>query len=156
MLPRHSTIHLFCSPEFVMVKKTAQNWRIFSNRWFCKYFIPVPYAKIRFPLLLATGSLHLLSSFATLLWGCPKCTNMEDLWGCVNFRKCFYHPSWRAGTLPGDVVTDASILAGAPLLALWAMLPGGTEVLAAEEVVVDNRDNRYFGTHSSLQPPLYF
>lgn len=81
---------------------------------------------------------------------------MEDLWGCVNFRKCFYHPSWRAGTLPGDVVTDASILAGAPLLALWAMLPGGTEVLAAEEVVVDNRDNRYFGTHSSLQPPLYF
>lgn len=30
-------------------------------------FIPVPYAKIRFPLLLATGSLHLLSSFATLL-----------------------------------------------------------------------------------------
>lgn len=31
-------------------------------------------------------------------------------------------------------MTDASILAGAPLLALWAMLPGGTEVLAAEEV----------------------
>lgn len=81
---------------------------------------------------------------------------MEVVWGCVNFRKCFYHPSWRAGTLPGDVVTDASILAGAPLLALWAMLPGGTEVLAAEEVVVDNRDNCYFGTHSSLQPPLYF
>lgn len=58
---------------------------------------------------------------------------MEVLWGCVDFRKCFYHPSRWAGTLPGDVVTDASVLARAPLLALRPMLPGGTEVLAAGE-----------------------
>lgn len=43
----------------------------------------------------------------------------------------FYHPSWRAGALSSDVVTDASVLAWAPLLALWAMLPGGTQVLTA-------------------------
>lgn len=59
-----------------------------------------------------------------------KCTNMEVLGGGV-----LYHPSRRAGALPGDVVTDASVLARAPLLALRAVLPGGTQVLTAVQGV---------------------
>lgn len=57
---------------------------------------------------------------------------MEVLGGVVRVsERVFYHPSWRAGAFPGDVVTDASVLARAPLLALWAVLPGGTQVLTA-------------------------
>lgn len=39
------------------------------------------------------------------------------------------HPSWWACTLPGHVVADASILAGASLLTLRPVLPRGAEIL---------------------------
>lgn len=116
----------------LIVKKAVQNWSIFSNRWFCKHFTSVPYAKICFSLLLATSSLHLLSSFATFFSFFCRDVQIWKFWGVVGVSEgVFYHPSWRAGALPGDVVADASVLARAPLLALWAMLPGGTQVLTA-------------------------
>lgn len=61
----------------------------------------------------------------------------------------FYHPSRWAGALPGHVVTDASILAGAPLLTLRPMLPRGTEILAAGELV---HNRQLLLQHASQSP----
>lgn len=72
---------------------------------------------------------------------------------CGDFRgdcgDIFYHPSRWAGALPGDVVTDAAVLARAPLLALGAVLPGGTQVLTAVQGWGQHR-------HPSPQAPALF
>lgn len=109
-----------------------QTWRIFKNRWFCHYCIQ----SFMLKYISHYSWLHLLFSFSTLLWCCPKSTNTVVLLSCVSFTQCSYHPSWWTGAFPSDVVTDASILAWAPLLALWPMLARGTEVLTAVEVKV--------------------
>lgn len=42
-----------------------------------------------------------------------------------------HHPSSRTGALPGDVVTNSPVLAGAAQLTLGSVAAGGTQLLTA-------------------------
>lgn len=57
-----------------------------------------------------------------------------------------YQPTRRTRALSSDVMTYASVLAGASLLTLWSMLARGTKILTAEGLTCDK------GHHSLSQP----
>lgn len=57
-----------------------------------------------------------------------------------------YQPARRTRALSSDVMTYASILAGASLLTLWSMLARGTKILTAEGLTCDK------GHHSLPKP----
>ena len=57
-----------------------------------------------------------------------------------------YQPARRTRALSSDVMTDASVLAGASLLTLWSVLARGTEILTAEGLTCDK------GHHSLPKP----
>lgn len=60
-----------------------------------------------------------------------------------------YQPARRTRALSSDVMTDASVLAGASLLTLWSVLARGTKILTAEGLTCDKG-------HHSLPKPITF